>query len=159
MTIPEQGAVIDRDVVRREHPLYPAQYNLLRFYREAYEGSGAFAPWTDEVRVSDTVPDDLKDGTVYPDENRRTALQRHPREGKKFLRRVMQAHPTNKVKSGVQMLSGYLTKTQPTYDDYPESVKDPSAPLSPACGCGHGGTARGAGWTAHRNRHQSRKHR
>jgi hypothetical protein len=122
--IPTPGTPLESDVVKREHPLYPAQYNLLRFYREAYEGSGAFAPWTDEVRVSDTVPDDLKDGSVRPDDNRRTALQRHPREGKKFLRRVMQAHPTNKVKSGVQMLSGYLTKQQPTYDDYPTAVKD-----------------------------------
>lgn len=115
---------LEQDVVRAKHPEWQTRYNRLRMNREAYEGSGAFGPWIDEVRVSDTVPDDLKTGTVEPDANRRTVLQRHPREERKFERRVMQFFNTNVVKRGVNMVGGYLTKQQPTYDDYPDKVKD-----------------------------------
>ena len=115
---------ISRDLIKKEHPLYSEQYRALRFGRESYEGSGGYAPWLDDVVVNDRQPDDQQSGTLAPGDSRRTYLFRHPREKKKFERRVMMAYLTNIIKRAVRMILGFLTKKQPIYDEYPAPVKD-----------------------------------
>jgi hypothetical protein len=119
-----QPQMLTRDIIAKEHPDYQALYRSLRFGRENYEGSGGYASFLDDVMVSDIQPDDQQTGTIQPDVNRRTYLFRHPREKKKFERRVMMAYLTNVVKKAVAMIGGFLTKKQPIYDDYPKSVKN-----------------------------------
>lgn len=115
---------VSRDLIKKEHPAYSELYRHLRFGRESYEGSGAYAPWMDDVTVADRQPDDQQQGTLSPNDSRRTYLFRHPREKKKFERRVMMAYLTNIIKRAVRMIMGFLTKKQPIYDKYPKSVKD-----------------------------------
>jgi hypothetical protein len=107
-----------------EHPDYAKIAKRLRFARENFEGSGGYASYMEDVAVYDTQPDDLKEGTYQMDEAARTHLFRHPREQKKFHRRVIMSYLTNVIKRGLSMLIGYLTKQQPQYDEYPTEVKD-----------------------------------
>jgi hypothetical protein len=114
---------MDADSVRREHPDYQAQYRELRFKRENYEGSGGYAPYLQDVMVDDKTPDDHQSGTLSISA-RRTHLFRHPREKKKFERRMMMAYLVNVIKSALDMVTGYLVKQQPVYDSYPKPIKD-----------------------------------
>jgi hypothetical protein len=114
---------INRDVAIVTHPGYEEQMQKLRFGRENYEGSGGYAPYLDDITVADTQPDDQQAGTIVPDSSRRTHLFRHPREKKKFDRRVMSAYLTNVIKRSLGMIVGFLTKQQPLYDDYPDATK------------------------------------
>lgn len=118
--IPES---VHRDIAISEHPNFPAQVRRLRFARESYEGSGGYAPYVEDVTVADTQPDDQKVGSYVVNETARTHLFRHPRERKKFQRRVIMAYLTNVIKRALNMLIGYLTKQQPIYDAYPDRVK------------------------------------
>jgi len=115
---------VTRRLIDRTHPDYSARFEELRFYRESYEGSGAYAPYLDPIAVSDTWSDDLKSGSVGPDESRRTHLFRHTRERAKFKRRVAMAYATNVIKRTTQMISGYLSKAQPNYSQYPTQVEE-----------------------------------
>lgn len=122
--VPPPGFPIPRDAVQAEHPKYQQQFRELRFGRETYEGSGAYAPFIKDVTVGDTWPDDEQAGTVTVDTNRRTHLFRHPREKAKFTRRVAMAYYVNVVKKAVNMIAGFLTKQQPDYAEYPDGVSD-----------------------------------
>lgn len=121
LTIPSPGSVWDAELARRKHPGYDELYNKLRFGRESYEGTGGYAPWLDEVRVSSTQPDDQKAGTMSPND-RRTYLFKHSREEKKFDRRVMMAYPSNVIKRALQALVGFVTVKRPDYLDFGTDV-------------------------------------
>jgi hypothetical protein len=129
--VPGSDATIPRAAVIVEHPGYQAQRRTLRFGRENYEGSGGYAPFLEEVTLSDTQPDDEQTGTFRIDKNARTYLFRHPREKKKFERRYAMSYLTNVIKKAVNMLSGFLTKQQPTYDDYPSGVTNWMSSVTP----------------------------
>lgn len=120
LAVPE---TINRQVAIAKHPDYPEQYRRLRFGRENYEGSGGYAPYVHDVTIADTQPDDEKAGTYQINKSARTHLFKHPREKEKFSRRVIMAYLDNVIKPALSMLLGYITKKQPTYDDYPDQVK------------------------------------
>jgi len=122
--IPDPGTTIPRAAVIVEHPRYQAQLRDLRFGRENYEGSGGYAPFLEDVNLSDTQPDDEQAGSFKIDANVRTHLFRHPREKMKFHRRYAMSYLTNVIKKAVNMLAGFLTKKQPFYDKYPKAVTD-----------------------------------
>jgi hypothetical protein len=122
--VPPPEFKIDRKVVEAEHPDYQRQFRELRLGREAYEGSGGFAPWLGDVTIGDTWPDDEQAGTLLIDESRRTYLFRHPREKAKFTRRAMMAYYVNVIKKAVNMIAGFLTKKQPDYAEYPDGVSE-----------------------------------
>lgn len=115
---------VSRKRLKKTHPDYDERVHALRFYRESHDGTGGYAPYIADVRVSDTMPDDLKAGSLTEESDRRTHLFRHPREKAKFERRVMMAYLTNVIRRVLTMLVGYLTKTQPSYSDYPKAVTD-----------------------------------
>jgi hypothetical protein len=129
--IPKPDQKIPRAAAVAEHPGYQAQLRTLRFGRENYEGSGGYAPFLDDVTLASRVPDDEQGGTLNIQTSARTYLFRHPREKKKFERRYAMSYLTNVIKKAVNMLSGFLTKKQPTYDKYPKAVRDWMANVTP----------------------------
>ena len=122
MNIPK---TITRKHLKRTHPDFDAHFYKLRFHRETYEGSGGYAPYLDPVTIGDKAPDDMAKGYYTgPSDETRTYLFKHPREREKFRRRCMMAYNTNVVRRVLQMLVGYLTKSQPNYSKYPKPVGD-----------------------------------
>jgi len=124
VTIPSVGETIERQVVETTHPDYMDRMRLLRFFREACDGTGGFAPYTNELRQYDSWPTDEMYGTAYQDTSRRTYLFRHPREGMKFLRRQMMAYHQGVTRKALDVVTGFLTKKDASYAEYPAQLAD-----------------------------------
>lgn len=120
--VPTPGDTIKREMVEAKHPDFKDRRNALRLYRESVDGTGGYCPYTDEIKISDQWPTDESHGTLQIDSTKRTYLYRHPRERKKFWRRVVMSYHAGVVRKCMRMIVGFLTKKDVSYSDYPTEL-------------------------------------
>jgi hypothetical protein len=120
--IPNVGQPVKREIVQATHPDYQDAHNLARLYRETVDGTGGYAPFTNDVRVRDQWPTDENHGSIAFNTNERTYLYRHPREQMKFFRRRFMAYHVGVVRKALRMVVGFLTKKDANYSEYPSQL-------------------------------------
>lgn len=105
---------MDSGYFDRKHDDATANAALYAFLRDAWDGTGGFAPPLDEY-FDESVYGDAMQGEALPTHKAVSYIDRFPRESvNKYRSRVRRAHYTNVVRAVGETLLGFLLRRLPT---------------------------------------------